>query len=91
MAGGDIDAALRLARLRDSLRVALSPCITLCPIGHGFWKPYRGKVPRGKYVSIFLSLGDWRDLPRVTTRYSIKEQLKNDFFLRTLKEHRKTA
>lgn len=91
MVTGDINAAIKLARIRDSLRPILEPCIILCPVGIGSmgdgWPPWNGypqKSMRGEYVSIYFDMGDWRNLPVITTMYDIRVQLSNDFFLRGL-------
>jgi len=90
-AGGDVDAAIRLGRIRDRFRKILAPCITLCPVGIGSvgdgWPPYNGypqKSMRGEYVSILFTLGRWQDAPVVAIRFGCDIQLSNDFFLRTL-------
>lgn len=86
---GDVEALEALERAtRRSSGDRLKPCIVICPIGtnHSYMKDGKLRYMRGKYVSILLTLGYWKDMPTVARgKYAphCAVTLKNDFFLQT--------
>lgn len=85
-AAGDIAAALRLARIRDSLRPN-NLRVSICPIGYPGWSR---KQLRFEYVSIHIPLVGEEKYPVVTTvGTSIQLRVSHNFFLRNLKRQRR--